>query len=513
MLRGGVQVVQTPAGLNPAAVAAALSRQPDVAFAEVDALLPPAAVPNDPQYGSQWHLPKIGGPTAWDASVGSSEVAIAIIDSGVDPNHPDLRDKLLPGWNFYNNNADTTDLYGHGTAVAGTAAGAANNGTGTASVAWNCKIVPLRVGDAAGYAYLSTIADALMWAADHNIKVANISYRASESATVSSMAQYFKGRGGVVTISSGNENQFVPEPDNPYFLTVGATDGSDNRASFSNTGMNVDLTAPGVGIYTTNRGGGYASWSGTSFSAPIVAGVAALLRSADPSLTPDRIFEILKQSADDKGAAGWDSTFGAGRVNAARALQLALGSGGDSTPPAVSVTSPAGGATVSGTVRVTADATDNAGVSRVVFTAGGAALGTDTDYPYEVNWSTSNAPNGACSITATAYDAAGNAASSSVNVAVANAGDTTPPAIAITYPGPKAQVNNTVWVYVNASDNLKVTRVELYVDGKWTSTATAAPFTTTWNAKKARRGSHTLRCVARDAAGNSATSAPVTVYK
>src|SRR5204863_8960077 len=109
-------------------------------------------IPNDPYYTNwEWHLQKISAPTAWNVTTGSN-IIIAIIDTGVNPSHPDLASKLVAGWNFYSNNSDTSDVYGHGTAVAGTAAAVSKNGLGVTSVCWGCWIMPIRVGDNSGLA-------------------------------------------------------------------------------------------------------------------------------------------------------------------------------------------------------------------------------------------------------------------------------------------------------------------------------------------------------------------------
>jgi thermitase len=517
-----VQIVQLPPQASEVAAARAFAQRPEVAFSEPDRLVPPAMVPNDTYYYMAWHLSKISAPTAWDTTCGSSSVTIAILDTGVDGTHPDLSPKIVPGWNFYDNNSNTSDVYGHGTAVAGTAAACSNNGIGVASIAWNCKIMPIRVADANGYATYSALASGITYAADHGARVANASFEASNSATIDSAAQYLQGKGGVVTIAAGNEGTFNSSPDDPYVLTVSATDSSDALASWSNTGNNVDLAAPGVNVATTLSGGGYGTGSGTSFSAPVVAGVAALVISVNPSLTATQIQNVLKQSADDLGAAGWDPSYGWGRVNAARAVSLALGTSGgggggtaDTTPPTVSFGSPAAAATVSGTVSVQVNAGDNVGVASVSFSVDGASQGSDTSSPYSFSWNTAGWSNGSHTLTAKATDAVGNSTSASVTVTVSNAApDSTAPTISITSPKAGATVSGTnVSVLVSAADNVGVVKVELYVDGKLTATSTAAPFTTKWNVKNAAKGAHTLCCKAYDAAGNVGTSATITVYK
>jgi hypothetical protein len=376
--------------------------------------------------------------------------------------------------------------------------------------------MPIRISDASGYATYSAMASGLYWAADHGARVANISYIASDSSSVATAAQYFQSKGGVVTVSSGNQGTFCSSADNRYVLTVGATDSADNLASWSNTGNNVDLVAPGVSIYTTANGGGYRYASGTSFSAPVTAGVAALVIAANPNLSAAQVQDILKQSADDRGAAGWDTSFGAGRVNAGRAVSFALGvnvSVVDATPPTVGIVSPGLMATVGGTTTVQLSASDNAGVASVRLEVDGVLVGKVTSSPYTMTWNTTLLSDGTHTLRAVATDTSGNTASAERAVTVRNTPDTTAPIVTITGPAAGTLVNGNVSVTVNASDNVGVTRVELYVDGKLTSTSTAAPFTTNWNARKAARGTHTLQCRAYDAAGNVATSATVTVTR
>jgi subtilisin family serine protease len=199
---------------------------------------------NDPDYSSQWHLPKVSCGSAWNTTSGN--VIIAILDTGVDANHPDLASRITAGWNFYDDDSNTTDVTGHGTSVAGTAAAAGNNGVGVASVAWGCQIMPVRISDPAGNASISTIASALIWAADNGARVANISYACTNFSTVVSAAQYFQSKGGVVTVAAGNDGVYDSTADNPYVLTASATTSTDTVASWSNTGTNIDVAAPGI---------------------------------------------------------------------------------------------------------------------------------------------------------------------------------------------------------------------------------------------------------------------------
>jgi subtilisin family serine protease len=511
----GVQIVELPEGVSEADFVQTFKAMPDVEFAELDQILSPADMtPNDPWYANwQWELRKIGGPSAWAMTTGASNIIIAICDTGVDATHPDLATKLVPGWNVYNNNSNSSDVLGHGTAVAGTAAASGNNSMGVASVAWGCKIMPIRVSDTSGSASFSSIASGLNWAASHGARVANISYIVTGSSTVTSAARSFQDSGGVVVSSAGNYSTFDSSPDNPYILTVSATNQNDVLESYSNTGNNIDLAAPGS-AFTTVKGGGYNSVGGTSYSSPTVAGVAALVMSANPNLTPSQVQDVLKQSADELGAAGWDSSYGWGRVNASRAVSLASGGvAGDTTPPNVNFSSPSAGATVSGTLSVQVGASDNVGVTSVNLSVDGVLLGGDTTAPYSFSWNTAAAANGTHTLTATAQDAAGNTSSASISVTVDNFSDVTPPTVNITSPVSGARVSGNVSVLVSSSDNVAVTKVELYVDGALLSTSTTSPFTNRWNAKRERAGAHTLQCKAFDTAGNVGLSSPVTVYK
>jgi thermitase len=508
-----VHVVNVPPG-NEQAVVKRLLMNPHVKFAEVDALVAPGATPNDPSFPSEWHLTKISAPSAWDMAIGTG-VTIAILDTGVDGTHPDLAPHLVPGWNFHDNNSNTSDVYGHGTSVAGAAAAAMNNGIGVAGVAGAARIMPVRISDPSGYALWSTVANGLVWAADHGARVANISYSVAGSSSVNSAANYFRSKGGVVAVSAGNTGAVDNSAPPASMLVIAATDSSDARAGFSTFGAMISLAAPGVSIYTTANGGGYRSASGTSFSSPIVAGAAALVLSRRPDYSPAQVESALKVSATDLGTTGSDVYFGAGRLNAAGAVTLAATSGtGDSTPPATAIASPTGG-TVTGTVTVSASASDNVGVTRVELRVNGVTVGTDTTGPYQWSWNSASVPNGVVQLTAAAFDAAGNSkVSAPVSVTVSNGstGDTTPPTVSISSLSANASsISGTVTVLVSATDNVGVTRVDLKVNGSTVATGNTSPYQFSWNSTTFPDGPATLTAVAFDAAGNSRVSSGVAV--
>lgn len=499
----------------------ALARRVEVEAVQKNRRYPPGLVPNDPGYSSQWHLPKIAAPQAWDYLDLKPEVTIAILDSGVDPAHPDLAANLVPGYNTYNNNTDTADVYGHGTQVAGAAAAVTDNDTGVASPAYQAFIMPIRVTDTNGWAYSSTLAKGLTWAADHGARVMNMSFLdVANDSTITKAAQYAVNKGAVVVAAAGNTGQEEPIPENPYMISVSATDTNDRLATFSSRGPYVDLAAPGIPIYTTVRGGGYGYVAGTSFSSPIVGGVAAAVLAVNPDLTSQEVESILEETADDLGPAGYDTSFGHGRVNAGAAVARAAGFAPppDSTPPTCAISSPADGAAVSGTVTVSVSASDNVGVAKVELYVDGALLTTDSAAPFAFAWNTAQAADGPHTLKAVAYDAAGNSgASPTITVTVQNqTADNAPPEAAIAEPPNGATLSRVAKVKVRARDNVQVQRVELYVDGALYNAAGASgdqvEVQFNLNTRKLAKGAHNLNALAVDAAGNRGASPPVAVY-
>jgi thermitase len=506
----GIHIVELPPNASEAAFQNAFKQRDEVEFAEFDQIRQHeqmAAVPNDPYYSGAWHLTRIDAPSAWPISTGAG-VIVAIADTGVDSTHPDLSPRMLAGWNMTENNSNTQDVYGHGTKVAGTVAAASNNGMGVTSVAWDAWIMPVRISLADGSAYDSTIANGIVWAADHGARVVNVSYYISGGSTISSAARYLYNKGGVVAASAGNYGTLDSYPDDPYILTVGATDPSDVLYSWSNRGAIVDLVAPGC-VTTTFVGGGFGGACGTSFSAPVVAGAAALLMAARPGITAADVMKTLTTSADDLGVTGRDTTFGAGRVNAGRAVGTATPT--DTQLPAVSISSPTSGAVLTGAAGIQVSASDNVGVTSVVLTANGALVGSLNAAPYTFSWDTAAVANGVYTLTATARDAAGNSKAASISVSVSNTPpDTQEPTVSMISPGAGAVVTGTVSLQVSASDNVGVTSVALTVNGSALGSSTVSPFAFSWNTATAPNGTYTLTATAKDAAGN-ASSASITV--
>jgi thermitase len=497
-----------------------LSRHSDVEFVERNYILPPVRSPNDPYYPVQWHLPRISAPSAWDVSVGDPGVIVAILDSGVDPSHPDLAANLVPGYNFYDDNTDTADVYGHGTQVAGSAVAIGDNATGVASVAWRSSLMPVRVTDTQGLAYTSTIARGLTWAVDNGARIMNISFsNVAGSSTIRTAAQYVMEKGGLVVAAAGNCGCADPTANNPYIISVSAITPKDGLAAFSSTGSYVDVTAPGVTIVTTERGGAYTTVSGTSFSSPITAGVLALMMSANPALGPAELESLLEATADDLGPAGYDTSFGFGLVDAAAAVNAAAGTSApppDTSAPSVSISSPADGGVVSGVTVVDVAAVDDRAVSRVEIHVDGVPLATDTAAPFSFAWDTSAVAAGVHDLQAMAFDAAGNAGTSALVRVTVDGGDTTPPAVSIISPLNGSTAPRSTKIVLSATDDREVKTLEAFVDGvvlgSTACSARSCSATFMWRTQRATAGPHVVSGVAYDAAGNAQNPTPVTVY-
>lgn len=275
--------------------------------------------------------------SAWDKTKGLASVVIAVLDTGVDMTHTELVNKMVStGHDFVNDDADATDDNFHGTHVAGIAAAETNNNAGIAGVAWNCKILPVKVLDADGNGYYDWMIEGIIWAVDNGAKVINMSLGGTDAdAGLEAACKYAYDHGVLVVAASGNDGdgenalEYPAAYDN-YVLAVGATDYNDNVASFSTHGPQVDVAAPGVYILSTAPqayvGDGYLPYlfaSGTSMACPHVTGFAALLKSVKSWLTPYQMMNVIRFTADDVNAStlpGRDDYIGYGRINMAKAL-------------------------------------------------------------------------------------------------------------------------------------------------------------------------------------------------
>ncbi|MEX0876842.1 MAG: S8 family serine peptidase [Phycisphaerales bacterium] len=322
-------VVRVPAGTTEGQMAAALMATGDYEFVEPNWRLFPAATPNDPQFGSSWQHTRLQSTAAWDLHTGGSDVIVAVCDSGVDTDHPDLAASLVPGFNAASRRPQATggeieDINGHGTFVAGCAAARGNNNTGVVGVGWDFSIMPIRVtNNTNGFANGFDILEGARWAAENGAQIINASFSGGTSSANQTAGRYIKEQGGLLFWAAGNDGAYI-SPNRPDYVIVGSTTSSDNRSGFSNYGPAVDVTAPGSGVRSTRRFGLYGNSSGTSYASPIAAGVGAMIFSVNSQFNPHDVQDILYNSVDDLGAPGRDDHFGRGRVNTRKAIELAM---------------------------------------------------------------------------------------------------------------------------------------------------------------------------------------------
>ncbi len=365
-----VDVVKLPRELPVEAAVKRYEASPDVEYAEPDFVFEPSQTTsaNDPSYPKLYGLNNTGqtggtagadinAPEAWSTTTGDAEVVVAVIDTGTDTNHPDLKNNLwtnpgetaangvdddnngyvddVDGWDFYNNDAtvyDAADGDKHGTHVAGTIAGQGNNDLGVVGVNWKAKIMPLKfLGPNGGYT--SDAVEAINYAVAKGAKISNNSWGGGGySQTLKDAIHRADASGHLFVAAAGNggsdgvgdDNDATPHYpssyDNPNLVSVAATDSKDALAGFSNYGAaSVDLSAPGVSILSTLPGDTYGGYSGTSMATPHVSGVAALLKSKNPTADDATIKEQILKSVDARSNLSGKTATG-GRLNAAGAL-------------------------------------------------------------------------------------------------------------------------------------------------------------------------------------------------
>lgn len=307
-------------------IARQLAALPEVAYVEPDGVVTAQdVIPNDPAFSAQYALVNIRAPQGWDVTTGSHLVTIAIVDTGVDQTHPELAAKVLAGYDFVNNDSDPQDDNGHGTHVAGIAAALGNNGIGIAGVSWGARILPVKVLNASNTGTYSNVAAGIVWATDQGAHIINLSLGgASPSLTLENAVNYAAAHGVLMAAAAGNTGGALLYPARyAPVIAVASTNAANLRAPSSAFGPELDLSAPGVSIYSLAPGGGYATLSGTSMSAPHVSGALALLLSL-PGVGPMQARSSLETTALDLDTPGWDLFTGYGLIQLDAALALAL---------------------------------------------------------------------------------------------------------------------------------------------------------------------------------------------
>jgi len=246
----------------------------------------------------------------------------------VDLTHPDLSDHLIPGYNIVDDNTQPQDDVGHGTHVAGVISAIVNNNRGVAGMTWMNPVLPVKVLDSSGAGSTYAVARGVIWATDHGAKVINMSLgNYADANFLHDAVKYAFDHDVVLIAASGNDNTDKPgyPAAYPEVLAVAATDSDKNKAPFSNYGDYIDVAAPGVNIASTFPDNQYAALSGTSMASPHVTALAALIRSANPSLKNTEVMDIIRKSAQDLGPNGKDPYYGYGQIDVENALRLALG--------------------------------------------------------------------------------------------------------------------------------------------------------------------------------------------
>jgi thermitase len=327
-----------------------LKDDPRILWAEPDGILTISElVPDDPYYlPQQANLRLMGLPWAWSFTTGSSDWPVAVIDTGIDLDHPDLQSKVwinldeipangldddgntyiddVNGWNFVNDSNSSQDDQSHGSHVSGILAAQTNNNTGIAGVAWSTPVMALKALNSAGKGNAGDVAEAILYAADNGARILNLSFGDDlEYQAIHDAIVYARGKGCLVAAAAGNTGGAVEYPAaQPGVIAVAATDQNDLPASFSNRGPEIAVAAPGVNIYSADRFGGYFLASGTSASTPQVSGLAALIWDLRPGWSADQVTQAITSTAKDVWSGGRDNLTGWGRIDAGAAIFASL---------------------------------------------------------------------------------------------------------------------------------------------------------------------------------------------
>ncbi len=404
----GVQRVRLPANVSPAQAAGYYRRLAAVDYAEPNIILYKTASVNDPMYARQYSAPRMNVNTAWDLTFGDDKVVVAILDTGVDYNHPDLMGKVTRGKNWADGNTDPMDTDGHGTHVAGIVGAKTNNGVGIAGMGYNVSLLAIKVLGAGG-GTAEWVAGGITEAANSGADIINLSLGSyGNSKSIEDAVNFAWSKGVVIIAGTGNDNtsnRFYPAAYEKV-IAVSATDKDDVRAGFSNYGADwVDVAAPGVAILSTTPGNTYQEFDGTSMASPNAAGVASLVISygGKGQMTNQEVRDILESTTVPVG--NWVAK---GRVNAFAAVSIAL-------PPIIQKSGPATAIMFDGSVSngtaanlATNDAASFNVSSRYVAQLGGVAgpqLGFNYNYPAD-KWLTgkfSFRSRGPVGTTATVY--------------------------------------------------------------------------------------------------------------
>lgn len=320
-IQGDVSLIRVPNAQDLEDSAEKLRQNGHVAFVEPNIELQGSSIPKDSYFTSQWGLKKINLPDAWDDTIGETSIVVGVLDMGIDTSHSEFKGRIT---NPYDVLTGKSTLIGesHGTHVAGII-GAAMDEKGVVGVAPNVSILPVNLFENSEVKVFNLI-NGIHYAVDKGADIINLSlYTPYYSATIDAAIEYAYSKGVIVVGAVGNDGKAISAypAANEHVIAVSATNKNDSIATYSNHGNYVDIAAPGTDILSTDINGTYVTMTGTSMATPIVSGVAALILSKNPFLSPDEVENILLKSSKDLGAKGKDNSFGYGRVDAAAALK------------------------------------------------------------------------------------------------------------------------------------------------------------------------------------------------
>lgn len=423
---GGVVLGQVPAlgavhvhvpSLREHAFVTSVWRIPGVRYVERNGIFKAVYTPNDPYWNDLWGMQIIQADYAWDICKGSTSIVVAIVDTGIEYTHNDLYAHYVSwGYDWVNGDNDPMDDHGHGTHCAGIAAALMDNGIGVVGVG-QVSIMAEKVLASDGTGTAEWVANGIVHAADAGADVISLSLGAYYDYTIIKEAcSYAWNEGSLIVAAAGNDNTNDPHYPSAYdtVISVAATNRDDKKASYSNYGSTIELSAPGgdrgnyrkTYILSTYTGNSYAYAYGTSMACPHVSGLAALVWSYESSLSNEQLRLHLRNTADDLGDAGWDQYYGYGRINVYRALKEF----GD-TPPTCSIEDPIDGQIIQGTYRVLVSATDDNQVSQVGLAIdSGTWIDITSNFDgtyYYYDWDTTTVADGTHTLDARATDNAG----------------------------------------------------------------------------------------------------------
>ncbi len=491
-----LRIVSVVSATLPEQAIQKLKARSDVEYVEEDVVLYALA------QTLPWGVDRIDADLVWPAGNTGNGVKVAVLDTGIDYDHPDLA--VAGGVNFVGTKdgstvpSDWNDNHGHGTHCAGIIAGRSNT-VGVVGVAPDASLYGIKVLNDSGSGYTSDIIQGLNWCVDHGIHVVSMSFGGGRSTSLQAACEAAYARGVLLVAAAGNNAGTVLSPASyTSVIAVSATTSQDQLASFSNRGSQIELAAPGVSIYSTYKNGGYAYMSGTSMACPHVAG-AAVLAWASGLSSNTAVRQRLTSTAEDLGTTGLDYSFGYGLVDAQRAAGTGSTPATDN-PPSVDITEPTQGAAVSGVVAVKATASDDKGVKQVEFLVDGVRIGLDTQSSngWSASWNTASAADGQHTITAKATDTAGKTATDVITVVVGNTDAA--PTVQITSPQAGATVSGTVAITAAADDDKGVASVKFTIDGgsAVVDTNGSNGWSAQWNTTVFSNGSHTVAAMATD---------------